>query len=135
MMNKVRSIQERGLILLLGGAVIASGLLVFTDLPRFSPVSLMLTEIRLDNVHVLIPQFVEVEPIDINRAALGDLITLSGIGPALAQRIIDYRTEHGPFQSVEQLENVSGIGPQTIQGLLEEAVVSMERPESDSDGP
>lgn len=127
MMNKTLSIQERGLILLIGLAVLASGILVFTNLPQ--PVRLSSPgAIRLEDVLVLLPRFVESAPIDINRASLDDLITLSGIGPALAQRIIDYRREHGPFRSVEELERVSGIGPQTVQGLIDAAVAESAGP-------
>lgn len=50
-------------------------------------------------------------PVDINTAGLAQLQTLPGIGPALAQRILDYRTQHGPFRSADDLQNVSGIGP------------------------
>ena len=127
MMNKTLSIQERGLILLMGLAVLASGILVFTDLPQ--PIRASLSgEIRLENVLVLLPRFVESAPIDINRATSDDLISLPGIGPALAQRIIDYRNEHGPFRSVEELERVSGIGPQTVQGLIDAAVAEPTAP-------
>lgn len=52
-----------------------------------------------------------VGPVDINTAGLAQLETLPGIGPALAQRIVDYRTQHGSFHSVDDLQNVSGIGP------------------------
>jgi competence protein ComEA len=48
--------------------------------------------------------------VNINTATLAELETLPGIGPALGQRIIDYRTEHGPFTSVGELRQVSGIG-------------------------
>lgn len=48
--------------------------------------------------------------LDLNAATLEQLDTLPGVGPVLAQRIVDYRTEHGGFQSVSQLEDVSGIG-------------------------
>ena len=48
--------------------------------------------------------------IDLNTATEADLDTLPGIGPALAQRIIDYRTQHGAFRTVDELRNVSGIG-------------------------
>ena len=127
MMNKTLSIQERGLILLMGLAVLASGILVFTDLPQ--PIRASLSgEIRLENVLVLLPRFVESAPIDINRATSDDLISLPGIGPALAQRIIDYRNEHGPFRLVEELERVSGIGPQTVQGLIDAAVAEPTAP-------
>ncbi len=48
--------------------------------------------------------------VNINTATAAQLDALPGIGPALAQRIIDYRTQHGAFRSVNQLEQVPGIG-------------------------
>lgn len=48
--------------------------------------------------------------INLNLADQAALEGLPGIGPALAQRILTYRASHGPFQSIEQLRNVSGIG-------------------------
>lgn len=50
------------------------------------------------------------ELVNINTADAALLDTLPHIGPTLAQRIIDYRTEHGPFARIEDLQNVSGIG-------------------------
>ena len=55
--------------------------------------------------------------VNINSAGLDELQRLPGIGPAYAQRILDYRTEHGRFTSVEQLDNVKGIGPKTLEKL------------------
>ena len=48
--------------------------------------------------------------IDLNSATVAQLDTLPGVGPVLAQHIIDWRTAHGGFTSVAQLQNVSGIG-------------------------
>jgi competence ComEA-like helix-hairpin-helix protein len=56
-------------------------------------------------------------PIDLNRASAEDLDAIPGLGPALAQRIVDYRKAHGPFQQVEDLRAVSGVGPQNLQKL------------------
>ncbi|WP_222193248.1 ComEA family DNA-binding protein [Modestobacter italicus] len=60
-------------------------------------------------------------PLDLNSATVADLDALPGIGPVLAQRIVDHRTAQGPFTSVEQLDDVSGIGP-AIYGELAERV-------------
>lgn len=57
------------------------------------------------------------ELININTASLEELDSLPGIGPTIAQRIIDYREENGPFQTIEDLMNVSGIGPSTFDQI------------------
>ncbi len=55
--------------------------------------------------------------LNINTADAAQLDALPGIGPALAQRIIAYRQEHGPFASVDDLVKVPGIGPATLERL------------------
>ncbi|MBD8003636.1 helix-hairpin-helix domain-containing protein [Bacillus norwichensis] len=62
--------------------------------------------------------------ININRADLSELQTLSGVGPAKAQAIIDYREEQGPFKRVEDIQNVSGIGEKTFEKLQESITVN-----------
>lgn len=57
-------------------------------------------------------------PININTATPEQLQLLPGIGPVLAQRISDYRTELGAFTSVEELLDVKGIGEKTLEKLL-----------------
>lgn len=56
--------------------------------------------------------------VNINRAGLEELDTLPGIGPVLAQRILDYRAEYGFFSSAEEIQNVSGIGAKTYEKML-----------------
>jgi competence protein ComEA len=55
--------------------------------------------------------------LDLNLATVDDFDGLPGIGPVLAQRIVDWRTEHGRFASVDQLQEVSGIGASKYASL------------------
>ena len=57
--------------------------------------------------------------IDINTATAEQLQTLPGIGPVLAQRIIGYRAENGPFRTAGDLMNVEGIGTGTLEEILD----------------
>lgn len=57
--------------------------------------------------------------LNINFASVTDLMLLPGIGEAYAQRIVDYRTKHGPFMRTEDLLNVSGIGKKRLEAIAE----------------
>jgi competence protein ComEA len=57
------------------------------------------------------------ELVHLNLASAEDLEQLPGVGPALAERIVDYRTAHGPFHSVDELRQVSGFGGQRFDNL------------------
>ncbi|GAB6152645.1 helix-hairpin-helix domain-containing protein [Desulfosporosinus burensis] len=61
--------------------------------------------------------------ININTAGAAELDKLTGIGPAFAERIIQYRTEHGPFVRAEDLKNVSGIGVKTYERMASQVTV------------
>lgn len=62
--------------------------------------------------------------ININLAGTAQLEQLPGIGPALAQRIIDYRTQNGPFAAIEDLMNVSGIGEKRFEQIKSQICVN-----------
>jgi competence protein ComEA len=61
--------------------------------------------------------------VNLNTATLDQLESLPGIGEVLGQRILDYRQAHGPFHSVDDLLNVSGIGPSHLADLKDQATV------------
>ncbi|SDW99081.1 competence protein ComEA [Marininema mesophilum] len=62
-------------------------------------------------------------PIDLNTATVQDLDSLNGIGPSKAEAIIRYREENGPFTSVDQLTEVSGIGEKTLEQFKDQVRV------------
>lgn len=61
--------------------------------------------------------------INLNTATADELTALDGIGPALAQRIVEYRTAYGPFRRVEDVTNVRGIGPAKLEAIARQATV------------
>ncbi|WP_246281732.1 ComEA family DNA-binding protein [Fodinicola acaciae] len=65
----------------------------------------------------------KVGPVNLNTATAEQLDALPGVGPVLAKRIVDYRAQHGPFGSVEQLREVSGIGAAKFASLRGQVTV------------
>ncbi len=59
------------------------------------------------------------QPIPINRADKDILTSLPGIGPQLAERIVQWRDQHGPFRAKDELLQVAGIGPKKFAGLVD----------------
>jgi competence protein ComEA len=55
--------------------------------------------------------------VHINKAGVDELQALPGVGPVLADRIVTYRDEHGPFKSIEDLLDVPGIGEAKLAGF------------------
>lgn len=73
-------------------------------------------------------------PVDLNTASRTHLESVTGIGPGKAKAIIEYRTEHGPFKSVDELEHVSGFGKKTIEKIRSRLTVSQPRQNKSADG-
>lgn len=69
------------------------------------------------------------DPINLNTASENTLQTLNGIGPALAERIVEYRNTQRPFQRIDELQRVRGIGPRTLEEIRPRVRVSP--PDSD----
>jgi competence protein ComEA len=63
--------------------------------------------------------------ININTATAAELETLPRIGPVTAQRIVEYREANGPFETIEDIQNVPGIGPATYEGLKDMITVGL----------
>jgi len=68
-------------------------------------------------------------PLELNTASADDLKALPGIGPALAQAVVNYRATYGPFKKIDDLLQVSGIGPKKLENLRPHLVIS-ESPDS-----
>jgi competence protein ComEA len=63
------------------------------------------------------------QPVNLNSATLEQLDTLDGVGPATAQKIIDFRTAHGGFGSIDELDQIPGIGEKKLAALREQVRV------------
>jgi competence protein ComEA len=62
-------------------------------------------------------------PINLNAATAEQLDTLDGVGPATAQKILEYRQQHGGFRSIDDLGQISGIGPKKLEALRGQVTV------------
>ncbi len=109
--------QQRGLIILVALGLVATGLVLL--LPRTkTPVIGLHDPIEITGVRILLPTFFDVEKkVNLNTASVQELIELPGIGEVLAARIVAYREEHGPFQSLDALKQVSGIGDKLVEKI------------------
>ena len=70
--------------------------------------------------------------VNVNTADAEELETLTGIGPSLAQAILDYRAAHGAFETAEDLLNVKGIGEAKLEGFRAEITLTEEEHNEDS---
>lgn len=76
-------------------------------------------ELPNDNEETILEkdEIVDTDLVNINTASLEELDSLPGIGPTVAERIIEYRDENGPFNAIEDIMNVPGVGPSTFEEI------------------
>lgn len=98
------------------------------ELPEADMAAVNMAQKLQDEMVIMVPaisseltgnQLVQSDTININIATQSELETIPGIGPAKATAIIQYREEHGQFQSIEEIMNISGIGEKTFEKLKE----------------
>ena len=126
----VIELEDKGNLRIVDAVNFAGGL---TDLADSSAVNM--SEPLFDGQHIHIPTkeiFLQApqsvysdsnDLININTADIERLATLKGIGPALAQRIIEYREQNGSFKSVEEIMNVRGIGLKKFNAFKDKITV------------
>ena len=95
----------------------AGGLTVFADVRDVNLSMLLSDEMRVMIPRVDTPIHEDDTCISLSRSTQERLIELPNIGPATAAAIIRYREEHGPFHRIEDVLNVSGIGPATFEAI------------------
>jgi len=87
------------------------------------PSTTTVPDVRAGEIPLVLSPAKPQAPININRASQEELESLPGIGPVLAQAILAYRSEHGPFKSIEAIQDVSGIGPRKFAEI--EALITV----------
>lgn len=112
-----RSQKPFALIFLLGLLILAPQLFHLFSRQELAPVKSCKDE-QLVQVAKKHP-YLLFQPIPINTADAKHFGVIPGIGPELSQRIIAYRTAHGPFRSLDELGKVKGIGPRKLVSLKE----------------
>ena len=131
----VGKVARPGLVTLPPGARVADAVAAAGGLlPEADPASVNLAALVTDGQQIPVGMPVPAAPaggaggaapggpggrVDLNTAGVADLDALPGIGPVLAQRIVDHRSRNGAFRSVEELDDVPGIGPAIAAELAE----------------
>jgi len=112
------------LFLLLGLTILSVGLIVGILIGRSMQHDPVILPLPPENTQIIQTTTDDTQPqrsylININTASVDLLDSLPGIGPKLAQRIVDYRQEYGAFRDKEELTNVEGIGKEKLSAIYD----------------
>ena len=132
--QKLPLIPERSVRIYVGGAVkkpgwyeLREGATLRQALEKASGV-LPWADLNQVNLDYLLKEKQEISippgKMNLNLASLNDLICLPGIGPSLAQGILDYRKKKGCFESLTELKDVPGIGEKKLAGMADKLMIS-----------
>ena len=112
--------ETKAILFLLMALLVGSGIILYQRThPGFAP-QLKLDKNDVDSlgeIQYLSGRGQEENAIDLNRATADELQLLPGVGPALSQRIVEYRAAKGEFERIEDVMQVSGIGPRTFEAI------------------
>lgn len=123
-------VSAPGLVLVASGSRVADAVAAAGGLlPTADPLGLNLAAPVLDGQQVVVraqgegnPAVIEDGKVHLNSATATDLERIDGVGPVLAARIVEYREANGPFQAVEDLLDVAGIGEAKLAAMRDDVV-------------
>lgn len=95
----------------------AGGFIVGAEQDRINLATLLEDGQQIEVPGVISTSRISAGRVNINTATASELDALPGIGPTAAQAIVDYRLQNGPFQAVQDIQNVPGIGPATYDRI------------------
>ena len=95
----------------------AGGLIPGADKSNINLATLLTDGQQINVPGVVETSHVNVGRVNINTATVTDLDGLPGIGPTTAQAIVDYRLQNGPFQVIQDIQKVQGVGPATFENI------------------
>ena len=110
--------------------------IIFLGILIFCGAVLRFLNVKINNVTAntnVQNQTQKILQININTADLVDLEKIPGIGPEIARRIIEYRTNHGQFLSLDDLSKVKGIGDKKLEMMKDYIIVQDQRPKTEID--
>lgn len=114
-------IKHPGVVELIQGARVMDAVAAAGGLLPGSRAGINLARLVVDGEQIVVGESPTMAPTDgkthINTASISDLESLPGVGPVLAERIIAFRDQHGPFRNLAGLDAVTGVGPSMMSNL------------------